>query len=175
MYKIFQENLNWFLQNYQENEFNTHILFMYMYVDGYAQKRHQLRFVLQRASKIPQFVQFANSIFSGWLIAFRMAIIFFSLVLWSLFFQYDARATTYLELCKLSLKNYTRINLFKTKKSKIVVNKNIKIEWTLFSPPMNIFRNYIYFQACIRSLSLHVSGCVRICFLKNHSYMTHCK
>ena len=65
MYKIFQENLNWFLQNYQENEFNTHILFMYMHVDGYAQKRHQLRFVLQRASKIPQFVQFANSIFSG--------------------------------------------------------------------------------------------------------------
>ena len=74
----------------------------------------------------------------------------FSLVLWSLFFQYDARATTYIELCKLSLKNYTRINLFKTKKSKIVVSKkNIKIEWTLFSPPLNILRNYIYFQACI--------------------------
>ena len=172
MYKIFQENLNWFLQNYQENEFNTHILFTYMYVDGYAQKRHQLRFVLQRASKIPQFVQFANSIFSGWLIAFRMAIIFFHL-----FYEVYFSNMTRVLLLTWSFANFhskTTLELIylKQKKSKIVVNKNIKIEWTLFSPPMNIFRNYIYFQACIRSLRLHVSGCVRIFFWKSFLYDT---
>ena len=175
MYKIFQENLNWFLQNYQENEFNTHILFMYMYVDGYAQKKASASFCAPKSfqnSTICSIRQFN---------IFRMtdclqnSYNIFSLVLWSLFFQYDARATTYIELCKLSLKNYTRINLFKTKKSKIVVSKKILklneryflLQWTFFGI------TYIFKHVCIHSLSFHVSRmCINITFSKM-IFMTH--